>query len=86
MLLTARQSKKKIINCLASAGILLISTGVLSSSAMAFTCDDVRSLSTAAQDYWAKQLGISHTERRRIWVACYRDYRPGLQQAQLVRR
>jgi hypothetical protein len=86
MMLSAIQSKKKnIVNHLAVAGALLISGCVLSSSAMAFTCDDVRGLSTAEQNFWAKRLGITQAERHHIWVACYRDYRPGLQ-AQLVRR
>lgn len=85
-MLSAIQTKKKnITNCLAVAGALLISGCVLSSSAMAFTCDDVRGLSSAEQNYWAKRLGITQVERRRIWVTCYRDYHPGLQ-AQLVRR
>ena len=85
MLSIIGRSEKNIINKLVSAAILLISIFVASSSAMAFTCDDVRSLSSAEQDYWAKRLGVTPTERHRIWVACYRDYRPGLQ-AQLVRR
>ncbi|MDR3408307.1 MAG: hypothetical protein P4L68_07400 [Methylovirgula sp.] len=72
----------KICGALAAA---LVSITILSSSAMAFTCDDVRGLSRAEQDYWVKRLNISTTERRQIWGACYRDYRPGLQ-AQLVRR
>ena len=85
MLPNIRLLKKNIINGLAAASVLLLSALVLSSSAIAFTCDDVRSLSSAEQDYWAKRLGVTPVERHRIWVACYRDYRPGLQ-AQLVRR
>ncbi|MGP8233716.1 MAG: hypothetical protein ACLQL2_13845 [Methylovirgula sp.] len=75
-----------IANICGGIAAALISVSILSSSAMAFTCDDVRGLSHAEQDYWAKRLSISTAERRQIWLACYRDYRPGLQQAQLVRR
>lgn len=82
---TIRPFKKNIVNYLAFAGALALSACVLSSSAMAFTCDDVRGLSSAEQNYWAKRLGITQVERHRIWVSCYRDYHPGLQ-AQLVRR
>jgi len=77
-----RKSATKLV--LGSAAILFSAYGI-SSPARALTCDDVRGLSTAEQNYWAKQLNISVSERHRIWVACYRDYRPGLQ-AQLVRR
>jgi hypothetical protein len=77
-------SKSKVQN-FAGAALLLISACAVSSSAQAFTCDDVRHLSAAEQDFWAKQLHITATERHRLWVACYRDYRPGLQ-AELTRR
>ena len=42
--------------------------------ARAVTCEDVRHLSSAEQDYWSKRLNLSGEQRHRIWVACYRDY------------
>ncbi len=86
MLSTNRKLKLNITNICGGFAAALVSITILSSSAMAFTCDDVRGLSRAEQDYWVKRLNISVTERRQIWAACYRDYRPGLQSAQLVRR
>jgi hypothetical protein len=80
-----RKFSLDIAKTCAALAALLISICAISSSAMAFTCDDVRGLSHAEQDYWAKRLSISAAERHRIWAVCYRDYRPGLQ-AQLVRR
>lgn len=44
--------------------------------AYAVSCEDVRKLSSAEQDYWSKQFNLTHEQRHRIWVACYRDYRP----------
>ncbi len=85
MLSTTHQRKLNIVNILTACAAAAISACILSSSAMAFTCDDVRGLSAAEQAYWAKELGVSQVERHRIWVTCYRDYRPGLR-AQLVRR
>jgi hypothetical protein len=76
---------KANIHKFASAALLLISAFGVSSPAQAFTCDDVRHLTFAEQNYYAKMLHISAVERRQIWTACYRNYRPGLQ-AQLIRR
>ena len=78
-------SRSNTTKLVLGSATILFSAYLFSSSAQAFTCDDVRGLSSAEQDYWAKRLNISTSERHRIWVACYRDYRPGLQ-AQLVRR
>jgi Spy/CpxP family protein refolding chaperone len=44
--------------------------------AHAVSCEDVRKLSKAEQDYWSKQLNLTGEQRHRIWVACYRDYHP----------
>ena len=41
----------------------------------AFTCEDVRSLSTAQQNYWSQRLHLSASQRHVIWVACYQKYR-----------
>ncbi|MGH6675245.1 MAG: hypothetical protein ACRECE_03340, partial [Xanthobacteraceae bacterium] len=64
--------------------ILTMSVFAISMPANAFTCDDVRGLSTAQQNYWSKRLHLSSEQRHIIWVACYRDYRPPAQE--LVRR
>ena len=53
-----------------------IATCVVSLPAQAFTCEDVRGLSKAQQDYWSKRLNLTNEQRHRIWVACYRDYHP----------
>ncbi len=52
--------------------------------ARAFTCEDVRGLNTAEQDYWSKQLQLSSAQRHLIWVTCYRDYHPKAEE--IVRR
>lgn len=54
-----------------------IATCVVSLPAHAFTCEDVRGLSKAQQDYWSKRLNLTSEQRHRIWVACYSDYHPG---------
>jgi hypothetical protein len=85
MLLKTDLTIKTNIQNFAAAALLLISASTISSSAQAFTCDDVRHLTSAEQNYYVKLLHISAVQRHQIWVACYRDYRPGLQ-AQLVQR
>lgn len=40
------------------------------------TCDDVRSLSHAEQEYWSARLNLSAEQRHRIYVACYQNYHP----------
>lgn len=65
---------------------LTIATFLGSMPARAFTCEDVRGLSTAEQNYWSKQLQLSSAQRRLIWVACYRNYHPGAQEQEIVRR
>jgi hypothetical protein len=85
MLSKTNPTIKTNIKNFVGAALLLVSACAVSSSAQAFTCDDVRHLTAAEQDFWAKQLNISAAERHRVWLACYRDYRPGLQ-AQLIRR
>jgi hypothetical protein len=63
---------------------ITIATFLGSMPARAFTCEDVRGLSTAEQNYWSKQLNLSSTQRHLIWVACYRNYRPKTEE--IVRR
>jgi hypothetical protein len=44
------------------------------SPARAFTCEDVRRLTSAQQNYYAKLFHIGAAERHQIWVACYVNY------------
>lgn len=60
---------------LAALLAMSIATCAVSLPAHAFTCEDVRGLSKAQQDYWSKRLNLTGEQRHRIWVACYRDYR-----------
>jgi|HubBroStandDraft_6_1064221.scaffolds.fasta_scaffold2724838_1 Spy/CpxP family protein refolding chaperone len=41
------------------------------SSAHAVTCQDVRDLSAAEQDYWSARLNLTSAQRQQIWAACY---------------
>jgi hypothetical protein len=75
-------SSKKILALLVLSGATLLG----SIPARAFTCEDVRGLSTAEQNYWSKQLQLTSVQRRLIWVACYRDYHPNSQEQEIVRR
>jgi hypothetical protein len=54
---------------------LIVAVLVGLSPARAVTCDDVRDLNVAQQDYWSNRLHLSSLQRHLIWVACYRDYR-----------
>ena len=42
-----------------------------STASLAITCDDVRGLTRAEQNYWSKQLNLTPDQRHRIWVECY---------------
>jgi hypothetical protein len=61
-----------------------VATFLGSMPARAFTCEDVRGLNTAEQNYWSKQLQLSSAQRHLIWVTCYRDYHPRAEE--IVRR
>ncbi len=55
----------------------LILFGVASASAQSFqgvSCDDVRRLSHAEQEYWSTRLNLSAEQRHLIYVACYQNY------------
>ncbi len=75
---------RNIVALLAFAGATFVGTF----SAHAVTCEDVRHLSTAEQNYWSKVLHLTAQERHLIWVACYKDYRANSRQQleQIVRR
>jgi Spy/CpxP family protein refolding chaperone len=54
--------------------LLAVTTAVLvasSTPSLAITCDDVRGLTRAEQNYWSKQLNLTPDQRHRIWVECY---------------
>lgn len=68
----ARPLLAKVI---ASGLVLIVVSMVGLSPAVAVTCDDVRNLSVAQQDFWSKRLHLSSWQRHLIWLACYRDYR-----------
>jgi hypothetical protein len=46
-------------------------TFAIVSPVRAVTCEDVRSLSRAEQEYWAKRLHLTAEQRSQIWHACY---------------
>jgi Spy/CpxP family protein refolding chaperone len=57
-----------------SIALLAATTAVLTASStpsLAITCDDVRGLTRVEQNYWSKQLNLTHDQRHRIWVECY---------------
>jgi Spy/CpxP family protein refolding chaperone len=57
-----------------SVALLAATTAVLVASSIpsfAITCDDVRGLTRAEQNYWSKQLNLTPDQRHRIWVECY---------------
>jgi hypothetical protein len=41
--------------------------GAATASVQAVTCEDVRSLSRAEQDYWSKRLHLTREQRHQIW-------------------
>lgn len=54
----------------------LILCGLAPANAQTFegvTCNDVRSLSAAQQNYWSARLNLSAEQRHRIYVACYQN-------------
>ena len=54
---------------LAAIAAVLIVASV--SSAQAVTCQDVRDLSAAEQDYWSARLNLTSAQRQQIRAACY---------------
>ena len=55
-----------LVGCFALASTLACSV-----PAAAVTCEDVRALSKAEQDYWSQLLGLTHVQRHQIWLRCY---------------
>jgi hypothetical protein len=60
---------------LAAVLILLGLATATAQSISGVSCDDVRRLSRAEQDYWSARLNLSGEQRHRIYVACYVNYR-----------
>ena len=56
-----------IVAGLALAGALACSIP----AAAAVTCEDVRALSKADQEYWSQVLGLTQSQRHQIRVECY---------------
>lgn len=59
--------------------MLFLVCGLAPAAAQSFngvTCDDVRRLSPAEQDYWSHRLNLTSAMRHRIYVACYEKYDP----------
>jgi hypothetical protein len=52
-------------------GFALAAVLACSLPATAVTCDDVRALTNAEQDYWSQRLGLTHAQRHQIRLRCY---------------
>jgi Spy/CpxP family protein refolding chaperone len=57
----------------------------LATPASAVTCDDVRALSPAQREYWAKRLGITSEQRQQIKAECFGGGRKSLRRHQQAR-
>jgi hypothetical protein len=55
----------------------LAGTLACSLPAAAVTCEDVRALSKADQDYWSRVLGLTQAQRHQIRLQCYGHGRGG---------
>ena len=55
----------------------LAGTLACSLPAAAVTCEDVRALSKADQDYWSQVLGLTQAQRHQIRLQCYGPRRGG---------
>jgi hypothetical protein len=61
------------------SAVLFLLSGLMRVAAQSFngvTCDDVRALSRAEQNYWSERLHLSSEQKHRIYVACYQNYHP----------
>ena len=57
---------KSIVLATAVTAVMAMAT-----PASAVTCEDVRALSPAQREYWAKRLGITSEQRRQIKAECF---------------
>lgn len=55
---------------------LLALTSLAAVPAYAISCEDVRNLTSAEQEYWAKKLNLTGEQKHSIWLARYKNYRP----------
>jgi len=62
------------MNTYASTAIAAVLVVASLSSVQAVTCQDVRDLSAADQEYWSKLLELTPAQRHQIWVACYKRH------------
>jgi Spy/CpxP family protein refolding chaperone len=69
-----RNTLSRLMSAAALAAIA-VAACLVSMPAHAVSCEDVRNLSKAEQDYWSKQLNLSAEQRHQIWVACYQGYK-----------
>ena len=58
-----------------AAAALTIGAGTV--PVQAVTCEDVRGLSHAEQEFWSKRLNLTREQRHQIWQACYGRFRSG---------
>ncbi|HEY1735845.1 MAG TPA: hypothetical protein VGG12_04300 [Methylovirgula sp.] len=49
-------------------------TPAMAQSISGVSCDDVRRLTPAEQDYWSHRLNLTSAMRHQIYVACYQKY------------
>jgi hypothetical protein len=57
------------------AFLAVTATGLMTSPALAVSCEDVRGLTKAEQNYWSKRLNLTVEQRHRIWLECYSQTR-----------
>lgn len=65
------QRSQSLALCVGAALLFLMASV---SSVLAFTCEDVRSLTSEQQNYYAKVFHVSAAQRHQIWLACYVNY------------
>jgi hypothetical protein len=53
--------------------VVLVALSVSLSPAAAVTCQDVRKLSAAEQEYWARRLRLTAAQRHQILATCYKS-------------
>jgi hypothetical protein len=60
-----------------TSAAMFLMVGLLPAAAQSYngiTCDDVRGLSRAEQNYWSNRLNLSAGQRHRIYVTCYQNH------------
>jgi len=67
---------RKALAMFSVAACILGAAPTFAQSYHGVTCDQVRSLSRAEQNYWCARLKLTPQQRHRIYVACYLKYVP----------